>query len=323
MSSGERRALVIAACIVLGLLSVPFAMLHGSMGGDTDAARAAAEAAAAAERARREAMAASRIGDGAEAGVRRGSELRAGSASDAEAERRRATARGRAAGALAVDATPPAATVDFALSNRDPSFAERAKELDERDLRCLDQIIAENRLTEDSSGFDYDNGDGVLTATELGLQRYCDGRLRELRLGPNAYATFGYRVARLPECVADLDRLIVLEVNAVGLQELPRAVGRMTDLRRVAAAGNALTSVPVELADAPALRELELSENRLAELPSEVAARSDLDILTLASNPLREVPERVTRQQEAMMRGELRIPERDLGPLDASCRPPG
>jgi hypothetical protein len=321
MGSGERKGLLVVGALVVALFSVPFVMLGGLSNGGSSSER---------DRATRDADG-SRDGAGAGVGqplsrdslARRGPTLGAGSERDAAGRKRE---DGRSGGSGNADLTGAVLepVVDFSFSNRDPDFAERAGDsLDERDLRCLEQIIADNGLTEASSAFDYDNGDGTLTATELGLQRFCNGRLRELRFGPSSFSTFGYRVARLPKCVGDLDRLIVLEANAVGLQELPREIAQMSDLRRVAASGNELTRVPVELADAPALRELELGENQLATIPAQVAESEGIELLTLTANPLENVPARVARQQQAMVRGQLGIPARELGPFDASCRPPG
>ena len=329
MGAGERKAIVAVLAVAAALLGL---LVFSGGGTDADAAAKARAAELAARRdleAARLARSGARPSDGS---ARSGPTLRAGSSTQSAAELARQSARAREAAEAARRAQQRGAgafgdgeivAVDYAYSNRDPDFAEREAEIDPRDRRCLDRIISDNRLTEASSAFDFDNGDGVLSATELGVQRYCNGRLRELRLGPTSYGTFGYQVPVLPDCIEDLDGLIVLEVNSVGLQELPRAIGRLPNLMRVAASQNALTSVPVELADAPALRQLELGENELSEIPAEVAASGRLDLLVVAANPLDRVPRIVREQNEAMMRGELQIPDREIGPLDASCRPQG
>jgi hypothetical protein len=214
-----------------------------------------------------------------------------------------------------------ASAVDASYSNRDPDFALRGGEFfDPRDLAVLDEIIRANGLTEESSASDYDDGDGVLEARELGDQVWCGSRLRILRMGPTSFATFGYELRELPSSIANMEYLVMLEANNTGLEALPESLGRMQDLERVAAVGNRLTSLPPELATAGRLAEIQVDGNQIQEIPVELQRMSNLKALFVEGNPIQETPRMLVKQNEKLMRGRLQVPMRDLQKFGSDCR---
>ena len=214
------------------------------------------------------------------------------------------------------------AVEDFSYRNRDPSFFDLPPEaFDPRDLAVLEEIIALNELDEASSDADYDDGDGRMDPRELGDQRWCDGRLRELRLGPDAFSTFGYRVTRLPESIRDLDGLMILEANAVGLREVPLAIGELPGLRRVSMFGNQISELPAGLASGGQLAEIQVTGNPITQVPRDVAESPTLERLFVDMRSLQEVPPMLERQSEQLAAGTLELPARDVGPLGRSCLP--
>jgi len=211
---------------------------------------------------------------------------------------------------------------DFSYSNRDPDFRLRpAEDFDPGDLAVLEEIIRLNGLDESSSDFDYNDGDGVLDPRELGDQRWCNGRLRELKLGPDFFSSFGYQVRQLPPSIADLDGLMVLEANSVGLRSLPDEVTTLSNLRRLSLYNNSISALPEAVGDLPALEEIQATGNRIRRLPDGIDRSQSLERVFVDMGSLAEMPAMLVRQQRALVDGELEIPARQLGPLDARCSP--
>ena len=91
----------------------------------------------------------------------------------------------------------------------------------------------------------------------------------------------------LPDAVARLPRLEVLDVSYNRLTGLPAALAALPALRVLRAAANALTALPRALGDAPALQTLDVSGNRLARLPHELCGlEGTLRELHIYGNPL-------------------------------------
>jgi len=210
------------------------------------------------------------------------------------------------------DATGVFARVDYSYSNRQPDFRLRPPgDFDSRDLAVLQEIIELNGLGEDSSETDFDNGDGQLDALEIGDQRWCNGRLVELRMGPDFYSSFGYRIQQLPESIGELEGLMVLEANSGDLQSLPRSLANLPDLRRLSFYDNAIREIPAELALSPSLQEIQLTANPVSEVPRELALNPSLSAVFVDSG----LPVALQRPQ-----GEA-LPPRNLGPLGQNCQP--
>ena len=162
--------------------------------------------------------------------------------------------------------------------------------LNAQHLDVLKAIIEANDLSEDSSPFDHDDGNGVLEAFELGFQVWQDGQLVALSLGPDPYSSYGYRLKRLPREVAGLDRLEYLDVQGNPLTELPYEIGELSRLRELRANGTGLEGVPESMDQLTDLRILMLAQNGLRNLPEALSALPFLEVLRLDENPLEELP---------------------------------
>ncbi len=209
---------------------------------------------------------------------------------------------------------------DASYRNRDASFRSAGQFFDPRDLAVLEDIIRLNGLSEDSSSFDYDNGDGVFEPTELGSQIWCGSRLRGLLMGPTSESSFGYTLRELPETVSNLEYLMVLEANATGLEALPPTLGRMADLQRLSAYGNRVKEIPPELALAERLEEIQLDGNQISSVPKELQEKPRLKALFVDGNPIRELPPMVERQYQKLMSRKLVLSPRELGAFGSDCR---
>jgi hypothetical protein len=169
-------------------------------------------------------------------------------------------------------------------------LAQAAGLLDARDLRALDDLIAQNRLDEHSSPFDRNDGDGILAAWEVGFQIWQDGRLVLLSFGPDPHSSFQYPLEWLPDSFEDLDGLRYLGLQQNALQELPPGIGRLHRLEQLIASDNRLTSLPRSIGELQSLERLVLSDNRLETLPSSMGRLNALTALHLPDNRLASLP---------------------------------
>jgi hypothetical protein len=183
----------------------------------------------------------------------------------------------------------PSEAAGFATNAR--GFDGGGGELDARDLRALEELILLNGLDEDSSPFDYDDGDGVFEPWELGFQLWQRGRLIALALGPNPHFSFDYRVGVLPESIADLDALVVLDVHGNRLRALPDGTVLLSALRELRAHDNQLEALPERIGELRQLERLLLARNELERLPESLVELRVLEWLHVADNPLLEVPD--------------------------------
>lgn len=159
------------------------------------------------------------------------------------------------------------------------------------DLRALEDLIALNELDEGSSPFDRNDGDGRLSAWEVGFQVWQDGRLVAFSLGPDPHSSFRYQIDALPASFEDLDQLRYLGLQHNQLRELPPGLGRLGRLEQLIASDNRLSALPESIEGLRSLERLVLSHNLLEELPESLGRLGALTALHLADNPLRSLPE--------------------------------
>ena len=150
----------------------------------------------------------------------------------------------------------------------------------------LQDIIDLNGLDEGSAAFDYDDGDGTLSPTELGFQVWRNGQLVSLTLGRDPYSSFGYGVTALPESLADFEQLVHLDVQGNFISRLPDSIGELRALTVLRSQSNQLLELPDSIGRIEGLRELVLSGNRLSSLPGAVEDLPNLERLFVADNPL-------------------------------------
>ncbi len=182
--------------------------------------------------------------------------------------------------ALGADGDPAARV----LMNRNSVLA--GGELDARDLAVLMDIIAASGLSESSSPFDYDDGNGILEPWELGFQVWENGRLVLLATGPSPHFSFGYQLLGLPDSIGGLSGVRVLALHGSELEQLPGAIGSLEALRELRLHDNRLSELPRSIGGLGLLRILHLSGNGLSFLPAELGFLDRLEILNASDNPL-------------------------------------
>jgi hypothetical protein len=174
------------------------------------------------------------------------------------------------------------------VSNRVPQTD--AGSFDSRDLAVLQELIDANGLSESTSPFDYDDGDGNFAPWEIGLQVWAGDRLVALVLGPDHFSSFGYALAELPASIGQLDGLRVLDLHAGELRSLPREIGALVELRELHVFRNHLTELPDSIGELAALETLAVGHNQLTSLPPDLTRLTNLQNLYLSDNHLAEMP---------------------------------
>ncbi len=167
------------------------------------------------------------------------------------------------------------------------------------DIRFLNDIIAMNNLSEQSSLTDYDNGDGEFTFDELGLQKWKGDRLTELELsfsGP--VDTILYEISVLPASIGKADKLRYLVINFTSLETLPDEICQMNSLQALHLYSNKIKMLPDNIGSLSSLKVLVMSLNRLTQLPSSVVDLENLESLYLTNNQLTELPQQFWKLNE-------------------------
>jgi leucine-rich repeat protein SHOC2 len=97
----------------------------------------------------------------------------------------------------------------------------------------------------------------------------------------------------LPEDLSPLSRLLELALG-MSCPALPRSIGSLRSLTKLAARGNRLHELPAEIGDLESLRELDLALCRLTGLPDSIGRLAKLERLDLHWNRrLRRLPETI------------------------------
>jgi internalin A len=112
------------------------------------------------------------------------------------------------------------------------------------------------------------------------------------------------RLAQPPAEASELD------ISALGLDEIPASLGRLSHLRRLDVSGNKLTKMPDELGNLTQLRSLNLSGNNLVSLPESLENLSALEGLYLHGNVGLGLPAEVLGPTEAAVRLQGAAPAR-------------
>jgi hypothetical protein len=153
----------------------------------------------------------------------------------------------------------------FWINSKAPEGTEG---LDPISLQVLRDFIEENGLTEDSSAFDRDDGNGRFEPWELGSQLWQDGQLVVLSFGSSPYLPYGYALESVPRSIEDLVALEYLDLG-----------------------GNVIRALPEEITRLGLLRTLLLARNEIEELPQGLGALHGLKTLVVDDNPLQKLPE--------------------------------
>ena len=84
-----------------------------------------------------------------------------------------------------------------------------------------------------------------------------------------------------------------LDLNELGLTELPKEIGELKNLQRLSLANNQLSEYPKEIGELKNLQWLSLGNNQLSGLLKEIGELKNLEGLSLANNQLSEYPKEI------------------------------
>jgi Leucine-rich repeat (LRR) protein len=117
-------------------------------------------------------------------------------------------------------------------------------------------------------------------------------RLKVLKLDTCRYNTLPLEIG----CLKGLKELIVInETNEkVGLKELPKEIGNLTELELLNIGGNLLTDLPKEISNLKKLEWLSLEKNGISKLPMVITSLEKLKVLILNNNPISELPKELS-----------------------------
>lgn len=102
------------------------------------------------------------------------------------------------------------------------------------------------------------------------------------------------RLTVLPRSMGDLKHLTYLNANRNSISEVPKEIGKLSNLRELYLIGNELNtaSFPTELSNLKSLKELVLSNNPFTEVPEFISKLKNLEYLGISDNPnLNRLPE--------------------------------
>jgi internalin A len=107
---------------------------------------------------------------------------------------------------------------------------------------------------------------------------------------PEAQAAYEEALKRIEECRKLGSKGIRLELNDIGLTELPPEVSQLTSLQKMFLHGNKLAALPIEIVALAALQDIWLHKNAIRCLPSVIGKLTSLRRLYLTGNNLSSLP---------------------------------
>lgn len=166
------------------------------------------------------------------------------------------------------------------------------------DINVLNNFIYLNNLTEETTLYDYNDGDGELEFFELGLQEWSYGRLKSLLINfvnDNVWggAWADYNLSIIPNNISNLDSLTILDLNDNNLTILPETIGDIENLIELHVGFNQLNSIPENIGNLSNLTYLYLRGCQLDYLPENIGNLSSLTHLIIDDNQLTELPESI------------------------------
>jgi hypothetical protein len=98
-------------------------------------------------------------------------------------------------------------------------------------------------------------------------------------------------LTELPESIGSLRQLQSLDLSRNNLTEIPESIGSLRQLQSLDLSRNNLTEIPESIGSLKQLQSLYLSDNKLTEIPELIGSLKQLQSLDLAGNQLIELPE--------------------------------
>ena len=168
----------------------------------------------------------------------------------------------------------------------DSSFV--SADCDSTDLSVLQAFVDLNNVTPDScNSCDYDSS-GIVDPTEMGLQRWEDGRLIKLILGQHRG---GFNIQYIPNSINELAHLKSIYFSFNSIESIPHTLWQLDSLNSLLLAGNNIQYISDSLGLLTNLEEFGVYSNPIASIPSSIGNLVKMKDLYLFDMELTTVPE--------------------------------
>ena len=98
------------------------------------------------------------------------------------------------------------------------------------------------------------------------------------------------QISTLPESIALLTQLELLDLRQSTLKYLPNSIGKLVNLRKLLLCNCELENLPDSIGDLTSLKELDLSRTKISTLPESIESLSQLELLDLRQSTLKHLP---------------------------------
>ena len=105
----------------------------------------------------------------------------------------------------------------------------------------------------------------------------------------------GKNLTEIPEDIAKLTNLTLLNLSDNQITEIPEAIAKLTNLTLLNLSNNQITEIPEAIAKLTNLIHLYLNSNQITEIPEAITKLTNLTHLYLSDNQITEIPEAITK----------------------------
>jgi len=97
----------------------------------------------------------------------------------------------------------------------------------------------------------------------------------------------------LKEALKTPDSIYILNLKRDKLNEIPKSVFKLKNLRVLVLSSNKISGIPDEIANLSDLEELDISSNKFTQFPVSITKLTNLKVLRLNRNEITEIPEEI------------------------------
>jgi len=167
----------------------------------------------------------------------------------------------------------------------------------ENDVQFLKDLIEQNNINEQSSIFDYDDGDGLFETNELGKQIWSNGRLVGFGIYDNGTNLdeeeyFDYNVTVIPQSISNLEHIIYLDLDNNSIETLPSTFNSLQTLEYLWLGNsrtndvNHMSQIPESIWELVNLKLLGIQGTDISEISDDIGNLTNLTDLFLNMNNL-------------------------------------
>jgi len=106
------------------------------------------------------------------------------------------------------------------------------------------------------------------------------------------------QITAIPESIARLTNLKVLTLNANEISLIPDSIGRLSQLQKLSFWDNNIRTIPESIAQLLRLQSISLTRNKISSIPDSIAELSQLRALYLGGNQIATFPDSLARLSE-------------------------